>query len=537
MFKKTKQILQNSFYQLLAVYALLILAVSLGLFWKYSLQFQIFALIIALFGISIIPKESKEESNKLNKNLHYFLFILAILLIFILRAIPYINNTIPLGYDAGIYKYGIESGLKNLDKWILQGGHEPGFLYLMQFFKIFFSIGFILKWLLIGFCILLGSGVYFVVKEFSNKQTGLIALFIYAFSLIQFKAFWYMYYRNVIGMSLVLFSIYFLKKYENTNKTKYLWFFAALGGLLGGIHRPSFYIFGLSYFIYAFISPYKNKRYDFKQLGENIAYGLLIIAIAGLFYLGKFSQAITVMFEPVLQGFIQPGESAGTFINFFTFQFSSLFYLPFALLGLFCFIRKRQFNFLVIWAIINFIIVYFQFFFFNRFIIFLDLVLIILASFGFSLLIENKKKLGILILVVLLLSAGILTFKEARDSKPLISEQELKIISYLNTTEENALVMATSSYYSPWVLGYSGRKTIAPGLFDYNKHNKGQWATFWTASNLTEIKAFLDAYEKPLYIFIGKRQEDNLAQFGNTECFRLYSQEENNKIYEYSCQS
>lgn len=531
-----KNTFKQTFWQLIVIYTAIITAIALGFLWKYSLQFSLFALIIAFLGSYIISKE-KTSNKTLNKNLHYFLFILAVLLILVLRAIPYISNSIPLGYDAGIYKYGIENGLKNLDNWILRGGHEPGFLYLMQFFKIFFSIGFILKWLLIGFCILLGSGVYFVVKEFSNKQTGLIALFIYAFSLIQFKAFWYMYYRNVIGMSLILFSIYFLKKYENTNKTKYLWFFAVLGGLLGGIHRPSFYIFGLSYFVYAFISPIKDRKYNLDILKKNAAWGILIILIAGLFYLGKFSRAITIMFEPVLQGFIQPGESAGTFINFFTFQFSSLFYLPFALLGLFCFIRKKQFNFLVIWAIINFIIVYFQFFFFNRFIIFLDLVLIILASFGFSLLIEDKKKLGILILAILLLSAGILTFKEARDSKPLISEQELKIISYLNTTEENALVMATSSYYSPWVLGYSGRKTIAPGLFDYNKHNKGQWAAFWTASNLTEIKAFLDAYEKPLYIFIGEKQKDNLQQFDNSSCFGMYFQEENNKIYEYSCQS
>ena len=29
--------------------------------------------------------------------------------------------------------------------------------------------------------------------------------------------------------------------------------------------------------------------------------------------------------------------------------------------------------------------------------------------------------------------------------------------------------MATHSNYAPWILGYSERKTIAPGLFEFNK--------------------------------------------------------------------
>ncbi|MDO8517445.1 MAG: hypothetical protein Q7S33_04965 [Nanoarchaeota archaeon] len=528
-----KNIFKQTFYQLLSVYTLLILAITFGLFFKYSLQFHIFAIVLAVFGITIISKEELPKKQP-NKKLHYILFALAIFLIILFRVMPYMGNSIPLGYDPGMYKYGIESGLQNLDLWILQGGMEPGFLYLMSFFKAFLSSQFILTWLLIGFCVLLGLGIYFVVKEFSdnNKTTALIALFLYAFSLIQFKAFWFMYYKNIIGMSLILFSIYFLKKYETTQKKKFIWLFVILGGLLGAIHRPSFYIFGLSYFFYAFISPIKDKKYNFNLLKNNIIYGILILVIAGLFYLGKFSQAILIMFSPVLQGFLAPGEGAGTFINFFTYQFSSLFYLPFALLGIFYFIRKKDFNILVIWAIINFAIVYFQFFFFNRFIIMLDLILIIMASFGFSVLINSKKKLGTMILIVLLLSAGILAYNEAKNSKPLINDNELKVISFLNNTEQNSWVMSTSSYYSPWIQGYSGRKTIAPGLFDYNKHDKTGWMSFWTANSTEQFKSFLYQYEKPLYIFIGQRQKNNL---GGQECFSAYYTISNNTIYRYDC--
>ena len=163
----------------------------------------------------------------------------------------------------------------------------------------------------------------------------------------------------------------------------------------------------------------------------------------------------------------------------------------------------------------------------------LDIGLIIAAAIGFALLIQNKRKLGTAITIVLLLSAGILTTQEALNAKPLISEGEMEAIESLQTTEENAYVMSTTSLYSPYVLGYSERKTIAPGLFAANKHEQPEWETFWRTKEIEEIKGFLNEYEKPLYIFIGKQQPDNLKQFD--QCFTTYYNQEENKVYKYVC--
>ena len=163
----------------------------------------------------------------------------------------------------------------------------------------------------------------------------------------------------------------------------------------------------------------------------------------------------------------------------------------------------------------------------------LDIGLIITAAIGFSLLIQNKKHLGTIITILLLLSAGILAVQESINSKPLISENELQAIEYLQNTENNSYVMATTSLYSPYILGYSGRKTIAPGLFDYNKHEQPEWEIFWTTKDINQVKDFLNEYEKPLYIFIGKQQPDNIKQFET--CFTIYYQENENKIYQYTC--
>jgi len=527
-----KNTLKNSFWQLTVIYTAIVVLIALGLLWEYSLQFHIFAIIIAVLGIFIIKKEDTSEET-INKKIHKWLFITAIFFIFLIRAIPYIGNSIPLGYDVGIYKYAIESGLSEMPNWIITGPTmEPGFLYLMEFFKIFFSTQFILTGLLIFFSVILGLGVYFVVKEFSNKKTALIALFLYAFSLIQFKTFLFMYYKNVIGLSLMLFTLYFLKKSEN--KQRLIWVAVILGGLIGAIHRPTFYIFGLSYFFYAFTSPYQNRSYKTKKMWFNILIGIAILLVASLFYLGKWMESVLVLFDPVLQGFIQPGEGAGTFINFFIYQFSVLPYLPFALLGLFYFIRKRDFNILVIWAVLNLLIVYFQFFFFNRFIIFLDAALIIMASVGFGVIIKHKKRLGSILLIALIISAGVLAFKESINTNPLIDSEELSLIQSLNKTEANAFVMSTDSYYSPWVLGYSNRRTIAPGLFDYDTNNYEEWYKFWTTNETDYTNQFLYIYQKPLYLFIGKYQRMNMGKFNNS-CLSLINQQNQSYIYKYTC--
>jgi len=532
MNQKIKQIIQNSFYQLLAIYTVLIVLISLNLFGKFSLQVSIFALLVAVFGIFTIKNEDPEKLD-FPKGIHYSLFVLAILIILISRLIPYIGNNIPLGYDTGIYKYGIEHGLTNLDFWI-RSGMEPGFLYLMKLFSFIFSTEFMLTYLLIGFCLLLGISVYLFTKEYFGKKAAIISLLVYSVSVIQFQTFWYMYYKNIIGLALMLFSLFFLKKAQNSPKHWYRTAFIASAGLLGAIHRPTFYIFGLSYLFYSVFDSIKSKKLDFKTLKYHIINGFFILLIFISFYIGKFWSSLFVLSD-VAQGFISPGASSGTFINFFTYQYSTLAYLPFAILGLFYLIKKKNFNILFFWAVINATIVYFQFFFFNRFIIMLDIPLIILASIGFCTIIENKKKFGTIILIIMLLSAGFVLINQSITSKPLINQNELSVIKYLNNTENNSFVMATSSYYSPWLQGYSGRRVIAPGLFDYNTGNKSEWMNFWTTKNMTEVKNFLDPYGKPLYIFIGEKQEKNIVQFNSSGCFEIFFKQSDNTIYKYTC--
>jgi hypothetical protein len=533
--QKIKQIFQNSFYQLLGIYALLTLLASLKLFFKYTLHFEVFALVLAVLGIFIV---SGKKETRLNKKLHYFLFGLSIFLLVFFRVIPYVGNNVPLGYDAGIYKYSIDNFNEKgfgCDEWI-KGTLSPGFLYLMKFFGIFFSSDFIVKWLFIFFNALLGVSIYFFTKEYFNEKAGIIASLFYAVSAVQFKVFAFLYYKNIIALSLMLWSLYFLKK----ESPKGFIIFSALTGMM---HLPTFFIFGLAYIAFT--------ACNYKHWKVNVLNGVLILALTLVSYTGFFREAVMPLIKPVAESFVEPGNAPGTFISFFTYQFSTLAYLPFAILGFFHLVKKKSgtekinfryaqkpkhapgfspwaFDMLFLWALINTVIVYFKFFFFNRFIIHLDIALIILASFGFCVLIESKKRLGMIVLALMLFSAGFVTFNEARNAKPWINQEQLELIKQLNKTEENAFVMALSSEYSPFVLAYSGRKTIAPGLFDEDKWNLEKWHRFWKTKDKNETIFLFSVYEKPIYLFAGSKNFEN-------PCFEKYLEKGNSKIYKYAC--
>lgn len=484
-----KNIAQNTFWQLLIVYIIFILLIAFGFLGKYALYFNIFALIIAIFGISILNDKSSESN--ISKKLQNILFILSIILILAFRVIPYVNNSIPLGYDAGLYKYGIEKGLVNLDQWILYGGMEPGFLYLMKPLSWVFSAQFLLTFGFIFFILLLGFAIFMFSREYFDKNTAILSLLIYSLSLIQFKVFTYLYYKNIIALSLILFAFYFLKK-ENYK------FFILTGVLIGAIHRPSFYIFGLSYFLYAFAGPYEKKKYSIKLMFKNIFYGLIILSGALAFYLGKFKPAIFSIISPVLSSFVSPGDSPGTFLSFHEYQFSILFYLPLALIGFFWLIKNKRFNIFFFYTSLCLIIVYFQLFFFNRFIIFLDIALIILAGLGTKTIIEHKKKLGLIIVVLLLISGAILTAKTSLNEKPHISEEIFDSINSINI-QKNAYIISISSKFSPYLQGYTINRIIAPGMFDYDLwKNEERWTVFWTELNASELKKY---YQQDIYLF------------------------------------
>ena len=227
---------------------------------------------------------------------------------------------------------------------------------------------------------------------------------------------------------------------------------------------------------------------------------------------------------------IQNGEElgGGTFFDFATYRVVSLAYLPFALIGALFLVRKRNWNSVFFYFVISSIIVVFHLFFFKRFIIPLDIVFVMLAAVGIDYILLRREKIsrvaGVVIILLLIVAAGIPTLDAAQDARPRVTEDQLQSVEWIaENTEEDAYVLATS-YDAPWVLGWSERRVIAPGLFEWNVHNRKEWRSFLWTGDLEGARLFLDAYEGPLYIYHSENRGNylNLRKFQNPSFEEVY---------------
>ena len=563
---KISDVAKNSFWQLLVIYTLAVFIIALGFFSKYALYYNILALIIALFGIFLTKNSFVENQNPNNKILN-LLFWFSILIILLTRLIPYFLNgfEFPLGYDAGMYKYAIEHGLQKRDMWVL-GGVEPGFLYLFHFLNLFLSTNFLLIYLFIIINLVLGLSIYFFSKEYFNREIAVFSILIYSLSLAQFNVFTLLYIKNIIGIGLILVSFIFIRR------KKYLPFILS-GIILAGIHRPSFYIFGLSYFVFVLsllfrktdnkytpsidssnsdslyinykssernnnkregsydntsprgrdiynpinVNTTNNNRIQVNTFFRHVLYGILILVFSSLFYIGDFKIAILSLISPVLSSFVETGVSPGTFISFSEYQFLSLFYLPFAFLGLFYLFQKKKFDIFLFYGILTILIVYFQFFFYNRFVIFLDIFFIITSAIGIYLIINSpntKKKLGLILISLLLLSGFIFISKAVIETKPLISDEILDSIKQIDVP----YVISTTSLHSPFLQGWANAKVIAPGMFDYDIwQSKDRWIQFQEDLNASELKT---EYKEDIYLFTNKPLNHPCYEFSGKNLYK-----------------
>ena len=470
---------------LLLIYLVLVILSSLKVLPTSMILYGLAAVIVAFLFI----RKSKEKKIKINK---YWL-ILAFLLILIPRVIPYIDNTIPIGYDAGIYKYGIEN---KIDQDWEKATFEPLFNILIKFLNLIFPSTFILTFFLILFELLIGLSIYLTVKEYFDENTAILAVLLFALSFVQFRAFTLLYYKNIIALSLLLLTFYFLKKEDYLK-------LIITGILLAGIHRPTFLIFGLSFLAYTIV---KRKK-------EYFLSGFTIVLFSLALYLDRLKEALI----PGIEGITSLNIGGGTFLTLTEYKPLILIYIPFLAIGLYSMIKENKGGILMYAFLLNFVTVVFSLIFFNRYIISLDLIILIFVAYGLMKVLQDNRVVGIATIVIITLFLGYGVFTEALQINPLIDHEELEEISSLQNVEENALVMATTSYYSPWVLGYSGRETIAPGLFKVNKWNKSKWEEFWGADYDRAVE-MLKEYDRPLYIHVGKVNRFDTKKFEG-ECF------------------
>lgn len=482
MLENAKRIIQDSYAQLLAVFVVVVFLVSIGVLPDWRVNFLLFSIVLGVFGWTLI------DSRK-SVSIPSWLLWVAVSFALLTRIIPYIHNAVPLGYDPGWHKFPFEHPFT--DSWPKAVFPLP-FLLLMSGITHLTSAWFALVPLFVLFSAVTALVVYFVTKKFFDKSTALIAALLFAVSISQFETFWYNYYKNVLGIIILLIALLFVTDNKRLN-----WKLILVGGLVMGIHQPAFFIFGLTYFFYTMKDIAAWRSVEFRNAVLN---GILIIAVAFLINFDRVYEIIIQQFIWTVSSFVD--SSGGSFFDASTYLLYTVPFIPFAITGFYHSWRKNLP--LAIAGAVCTAVVVFSLFFHNRMIIYLDIFVIIYAAVGLIVLMQNKPFLGRTVLVLFIVLSGVLLFIHASQAKPLISTAELQDIESLNTRlEPNATIMSTDKYYSTWLKGYSGRNVIAPGLFDDQRMNYTDWVAFWTDVNR---QRYIDQYSLPLYIHVGQKQ-------------------------------
>jgi hypothetical protein len=522
--QRIKKIFVHTYIQLSILFVIFIFLKEIGLLPTYFLNFILFGYLLPVFALPLLIDFKIQDKIDRRARPIYIYLALVIIFVFILvfRLLPYINNSIPLGYDPGYYKYTIDLYLHtlpdipeaSLSLWIKQM-HEQGFFVLFDALHIFTDIDSLqaLTYLFSFLSTLLLLPIFILTRRIFDEKAAILASVLYSISYTQFTAFTFMYIRNTLGLFFLLLALYALEK------KKYV-LITIMYAALGIYHRPEFLIFSL------IVAGYFLKSRDIKLVYSTFLTAILI-APFWLPRIEMYFSSVSGISDTMLQNIQSEPVGGGTFFDFWKYEWVSLAYLPFGIIGAIYLIYRKMWNPLLFYFIINGIIVVFKLFFFNRLIIDLDVVMLILASAGILYTFLKSRKIpqtiGIIFIFLLVVSGGVITMQQANKAKPLMNEEQIKSLEWLSeNTDTDAFILATS-YDAPWALAWGKRRIVAPGLFEWDDSSKKKWLEFLATSNSTAAAEFLRKYNSEVYIFYSFNRFNwmNLEKFNSSSFTKI----------------
>ncbi len=401
---------------------------------------------------------------------------------------------IGFGYDTGIYRHYITGYFERLgDETITPFGFA-------NFSNPLMLLGDSVDTIMFVWYLLIAIGVfwafYLVAREFFNKQSAVFAVFLFTISATQFAFYWWYYYRNYLALFFLLITFLLIKR------KSWLAVFTLLG--IGIIHPLTLAPLSLAMLFYA-VFDHANRKFI---LLSGIISGLVLIFVNWQ-ELSLYLEQLSGNFG-LAKNFVAAGrpEFTGSFITPIIFLSAILAYLPYGLLGLWQNFRKQIL--LTSFFGANLLLIIIGFAFYRRFLVFLDLMLILFAAGYFSGVIQSvrtqkwgKQVVAIFVIVLLAIQVWLVVIRQ-----PLISNNDFAAINNLNNLAED-YVLAIDSAYAPWLYGFTNKKIIAPGMLDYDLWSRDDWGRFWFTDDNQERVGLLKKYgEQPIYIFVGDRYQD-----------------------------
>jgi|GEM_PF-1838375 len=504
------------------IYAVLIAAVTPPIVaWYIRIAFYAFAVIVfwVVWGDRGVYQLQWQQRRR---RVFVALAVFAAIFLVISRLLPFIRyGEAPLGYDTGFYLSSMDGSLNR----ILRGSGDRNFRALiwvpLEWLKIppilYLHALYVLSQLLIA------GAIYFLAHTLAPRRCieyAAAAVFLFAVSIPQFFAYWWMFYQTELAIAFLLLTIALLYRRS---------WFALLTGLLGVLLHPATFLpFLIALVIHVAVqllwSLMRLRPLD-RDTGFLLLLAVLVTTVvqsrvgdARAFYLvyvygiiGEYGWLYTKYPEYLQQGF------TGLYVNRTVVHLADIYLLPFSVLGvlLFAFRRLRredgvQFSrssLLLIWMVVLAFLVAIPVVYQHRFLIYFDLVLILFAAYAFMRFLNTMQNDRVSVPVVLLLLVGFVLHGSLAvwDQRPqLYPDERTEIRAIATVAEESAYAMTTESVYTPWVSAFAGRPVIDPGFGSLNKWSYHLWREFWFGKSNARRHELLAMYDRPLYIFTGR---------------------------------
>ncbi len=530
-FHAMQSVLRQSIMPFLFYCIMMVLVIPQHLATWIQLSFVAYAVFIFwMVWDTIVVKEGDSATSTDNPKFFYYLLGGAVIFLIATRLYIFLRyGWAPLGYDTGFYIDAINATTSSFSKNNITSSSLGISLGSARAIRTYLWIP--LLWLgvpslsiLNGFYLLfqalLAGSVYMLARSFhysSRLVYGAVAVFLFAGSLPQFFAFWWMFYQMELAISLLLITIVLLQRRS---------VLAVLtGGFGAALHPATFLPFGVALVLFSMLQIARSL-FGWKKLEKETLF-ILVVGLAVFVFVTQFGQEFIRAYTDgsvgdygwFLTNFPIHLQTmfTGLYIDISLFQLANLYIIPFSAIGVLLFLFGKLYKgkssrlasalFLVfVFLIVLLVVSYFPFIYHHRFLIILDLMLMVFATQAFAVLVvrllqdrQGKISLGLLLFGLFLFSGY-----SVWNQKPQLYQDELSEIRAIDTiAAPSDYVMTTESIYTPWVKAFSHRETLDPGFLTSNKWSYEMWKEFWEGNNNTRRHELLQMYHRPIYIFVG----------------------------------
>ncbi len=513
------------------VYAVLIAVVTPPVVsWGIRLAFYAFALLV--FSV-VWPDDARARSASLTSSLlqhRAFLGVLIVagLMLVVSRLLPFLRyGPTPLGYDTGFYLSSIPGALDGI---LNEYGHRTvrALIWLPLSWLGIAPIAY-LHGLYVLTQFLIAGMVYAVARTIRASHAfavGATSLFLFAMSIPQFLAYWWMYYQTELAIAFLLAALVLLRR-------RSLLAFV-IGAFGAAIHPATFLPFVIALAVFLAIQLLRSLV-RLRPLDSGTRFLLLGSVLTTL---------ATVPFTERIAGFVRTylrptAFKYGWFITDYPIQFQAQFsglyvplplvhlagvyVLPFAAVSIVRFVWWKwsrdvevnaRFLFLLVYGTILLAMAIAGVIYANRYLIYLDLILVLVAAPSLVRFVQASLRDRAGYAIAALLGVGLLIHGGtviAKQEPHILESERRELIALTALAESGAYAMSTISHYTPWVSAFSGRTTIDPGYLSANRWSYAMWQEFWSGKSDARRHELLEMYRRPIYVFMGSRAlEDQL---------------------------